>query len=152
MICINCGYDTTSVKNSRTAKKEPRVWRRRYCTACKQTFTTNELPALEDMPLIKDVATGNSSPFSVQRLAYSLATSLRHSSDSADSADDGYWLARQIASTLRGTDSINGQDIRDLTHETLERFDPVAGLHYATSHGIVQRMAKPRRGRPRLRR
>lgn len=53
MKCPNCGSSQTFVVNSRPAKEETQIWRRRECEDCKKKFTTHELIDLSHLIVIK---------------------------------------------------------------------------------------------------
>lgn len=42
MKCPYCGKQLSFVKNSRPTRQGTQIWRRRYCSNCKETFTTHE--------------------------------------------------------------------------------------------------------------
>ncbi|HEX8389987.1 MAG TPA: hypothetical protein VF597_01035 [Candidatus Saccharimonadales bacterium] len=156
MICINCSSET-KVTNSRPQKKSPGVWRRRSCVACGAIFTTMEL--VSDTGYSFRVAQSTSTPghakpvdFSLPRLMLSIAECLGHR-PSDGRGDDAYWLTHTIAQDIQATGNniVTQTALVELTYQTLNRFDPAAGVSYGTRHGIVGQISqRPRRGRPRL--
>lgn len=147
MICINCSSPKTQVTNSRPSLKLPSVWRRRHCPVCQTTFTTREEIAEDDELLIN--AQNQTQPFSHPRLSVSLAAILSHRGDQA--ADDAFWLAKTIRSRLSGPE-VKKSQLLVTTYDVLKRFDAVASLQFAAKHGLIDNIAKPRRGRPRTNR
>lgn len=145
MFCIKCQSKDISVINSRPSKKVPSIWRRRQCKVCGFTFTTREELAAEDL-----IQIGNT-PFSTPRLALSIAPLLPQDDDAAD---DAFWLAKTIYEFLikhrRYTVSVG--ELKLTTRDVLHRFNPAVAIQYELKHKIVEASAKPRRGRPRLKR
>ena len=145
MICTKCFHGKTSVGNSRPHKTAPSIWRRRQCPKCGHTFTTIE------MPEASEVATVSGAPFSAARLTVSLAGYLEHRG--TDAADDASWLVATVSQLLwaEHKKKLTTRELIDIVYPILDRFDAIAGLRYATEHGLLvgQRQA-PRRGRPRI--
>lgn len=143
MFCINCFYPTTSVVNSRPNKEKPLVWRRRKCTKCGHNFTTEETPALRENKVIyKD---GKQVPFNLGKLTISIAKAFPHSENDAEYSS--FELARTIEKKLSTeVEYLQVADIAAFTHETLKRFDEIAGMQYAMQHGLLISVRK--RGRP----
>lgn len=144
MICINCGTRNTQVKNSRPSKKEASIWRRRFCPQCQTTFTTREEVDYTGLITIEDAPEPD---FSLPRLSVYLARQLAHRGPQA--ADEAYWLARTIQLSLP-VPRITLASLVELTHQVLSRFDAVAALKHAAAHGLIENIARPRRGRPRI--
>lgn len=145
MFCIKCFTPTTQVTNSRPAKKEPRIWRRRHCRVCGYTFTTHENIVLEDYLTVEHES------FSTPRLAWSLTPHLPAGKESADNA---YWLARTVGEQLlkKQQPDVSRADVIASAHTALNAFDPAAGMRYGLAVGLVEATSRPRRGRPRVRR
>lgn len=150
MICIKCQAVSTSVRNSRPHKKQSSVWRRRHCTACGYTFTTNEAPiASESLSIIyKD---GDSVPFSLPRLTVSIASLLTHHQEKAP--DEAYWLSETVYQLFmqrgNGGQAVTQHEFLSTVYEVLNRFDALAGLQYAAKYKIVTNIRRET-GRPRL--
>lgn len=143
MICINCFHAKTTVANSRRHKKQPSVWRRRYCNQCQTTFTTYERPSLDDQPVLG--RNGSINPFNIGKLTISIARSFHHNKQQADLAS--YPLAQTIETKLLLSGrEISSDDISAITHSTLQHFDPIAALQYAAQHDLITLKRRP--GRP----
>ena len=145
MFCINCFYPSTSVTNSRPSKKEPSIWRRRFCTNCKQTFTTHERPSLANREI--HLPDGAKEPFNIGKLTLSISKAFSHSQKDAEY--NSFWLARTVENLLvTQREIINPEDIEAATHNVLKRFDELAALQYAAQHKLISSVR--RRGRPSL--
>lgn len=143
MICINCFHAKTTVANSRRHKKQPSVWRRRHCPACKTAFTTYERASLDGRLIIG--ADNELLPFNIGKLTISIAESFRHDKKSADS--HSFALAETIETKLLLIDKdLTSIDIASVTHATLKLFDPIAALQYAARHDLIRPNRQP--GRP----
>lgn len=147
MICINCFHENTRVINSRAKKKQPSIWRRRQCENCKATFTTYEYPSADDrLPIINKE--GVATPFNLGKLLLSIAASFSHAPDRAET--DALWLAQTVEDSLyaRRESHYSSDDVRQVTHEVLKRYDELVGLQYAARHKLISSVR--RRGRPSL--
>lgn len=146
MFCINCFHKQTSVINSRPHKKEPSVWRRRKCAACKTLFTTIERPSLRDNRSIY-LPDGATDHFNLGKLILSIASAFTH--DPKKASYDALWLAQSVEDTLSTEYAIiTRDDIAAVTHQTLKRFDELAAVQYAAKHRLIA--SARRRGRPSL--
>jgi transcriptional regulator NrdR family protein len=149
MFCIKCSA-RTNVINSRHHKKTLSVWRRRRCTSCGTTFTTNEGIADNTYPLVvvdKKIKT----PFSLPRLSVSLFHLFSHH-DVTTAAEESYWLAKTIAQEAQASasDDITKQALITITHDVIRRYDELAGMQYGVKHHLVSlNDQKPSKGRPR---
>ena len=152
MICVNCFHGKTKVTNSRPHKKQPGTWRRRQCESCRAIFTTYEKPALDESTMIHYPATGGhgtQAPFSLSKLTLSIAASFSH--DQIARQLHSLPLAETVEQLLISqVKSPSVDDILAVTHQVLKRFDEVAALQYAASHGLVS-ATRSRRGRPSIR-
>lgn len=150
MICINCFHRKTAVTNSRPHKKASGTWRRRECPHCGQVFTTYEKPALDANIKVSYPAPGGpiSATFSLSKLTLSIAASFSHDklAQQLHSLPLAETVEQQLISEVRQPSS---DDIAALTHQVLKRFDELAALQYAASHGLVE--ATRKRGRPSIR-
>lgn len=143
MICINCLHGKTDVYNSRSRSSKGEVWRRRRCQQCGFTFTTSEIT---DIAGIYKVSAGKqASPFSPAKLILSLLQVLEYSSQPTD---DAFWLAQTVQQKLirvhRPAQQLVPNDIASICLDTLQQYNAVAALAYATRHGLKTR----RPGRP----
>lgn len=148
MICINCFHAKTKVSNSRPHKKQSGTWRRRQCESCQTTFTTYERPALDDGVKVTYGAGMShiTTTFSLSKLTLSIAGSFSH--DQAASQLHSLDLAQTVEQLLiTQVKQPSVDDIAAVTHQVLKRFDELAALQYAASHGLVNAVRK-RRGRP----
>jgi transcriptional repressor NrdR len=149
MICVNCFHGKTKVTNSRPHKKTAGTWRRRQCqnSSCGTTFTTYEKPALDDSVLIHYGS--SSAPFSLSKLTLSIAASFSH--DQVARQLHSLPLAETVEQLLISqVKQPSADDVAATTHQVLKRFDELAALQYAASHGLVAATRK-RRGRPSIR-
>lgn len=143
MICLNCFHAKTRVANSRPHKKQPTVWRRRKCPACRATFTAYERPSLEDQLVISP--SSQPQPFNIGKLTISIAKSFQHDKQAADYSS--FFLAQTVETKLiLRQKEISTDDILAITHETLKNFDAVAALQYAAQHDLITLRRRP--GRP----
>lgn len=144
MFCINCFHKTTSVANSRPRKKQPQIWRRRYCPNCKKTFTTYERPSLsENKPI--SLNDGEKDTFNLGKLILSISKAFTHAPQEAEY--NALWLAQSIEDTLSTQcQTLTPEDIEATTHAALKRFDELAAVQYAAQHQLIS--STRRRGRP----
>ena len=151
MICVNCFHGKTKVTNSRPHKKQSGTWRRRQCDSCQTTFTTYEKPALDEAVLVSytDTSRTISAPFSLSKLTLSIAASFGHDkvAQQLHSLSLAETVEQLLISQVRRP---SADDIAATTHQVLKRFDELAALQYAATHGMVSASRK-RRGRPSLR-
>jgi transcriptional regulator NrdR family protein len=154
MICVNCFHGKTKVSNSRPHKKAAGTWRRRQCLNpnCGITFTTYEKPALDELIAVH-YGSGDdsktSAPFSLSKLTLSIAGSFSH--DQAARQLHSLPLAETVEQLLISqVKQPSADDIAATTHQVLKRFDELAALQYAATHGLVATTRK-RRGRPSMR-
>lgn len=154
MICINCFHGKTKVTNSRAHKKQSGTWRRRQCESCRHTFTTYEKPALDESIQVYyphgDSKVGTSkAPFSLSKLTLSIAASFSH--DNIARQLHSLNLAETVEQLLiTQTAQPSADDVAATAHLVLKRFDELAALQYAASHGLVEAI-RSKRGRPSLR-
>ncbi len=151
MICINCFHGKTKVTNSRPHKKNPGTWRRRQCESCRATFTTYEKPALDGTVKVHYPGIPKSDAetlFSLSKLTLSIAASFSH--DTVARQLSSLPLAETVEQLLISqVRQPSVDDISATTHHVLKRFDELAALQYAATHGLVSATRK-RRGRPSL--
>jgi transcriptional repressor NrdR len=144
MICHKCLHTRTRVTNSRVHKKTAQVWRRRYCEKCGSTFTTYERLALSDEITVKN-KNGEIQPFNSGILIIDLFDALERSD--TNPAANAYWLARSIEDDIAvfQADPITTDRIKQLSHDTLSRFNTLAGIQYAAKHKLLDKIKRPRR-------
>ena len=149
MICINCFHAKTNVTNSRPHKKTSGIWRRRNCLKCGTTFTTYERTALDDATKIHYGSGIPVASFSLSKLTLSIAASFSH--DEVTRQLHSLSLAETVEQLLISqVKQPSSDDVAATTHQVLKRFDEIAALQYAASHGLVEATRK-RRGRPSIR-
>ena len=127
MVCIYCN-SKTRVINSRLQKKSNKVWRRRFCPLCKETFTSIE--ALQDLSFIISDNNSHPKPFSRDNLFVSIYLSCGHRTDPIN---DATALTDTVVSKLFSSikdGSIAKSDLVMTTEAVLRRFDSVASTSY----------------------
>lgn len=132
MICPYC-EGKTEVTNSRHQKRLNQVWRRRHCTDCGATFSTNELAAYETVWRVK-AADSSLVPFHKQKLFIELYKACEHR---PNALDDATALTDTIITKLRTiTDNglVPSLDIARTCHAVLSNFDTAAAVYYAARH------------------
>lgn len=143
MVCIYCGDSSTEVTNSRSQKRRPAVWRRRRCTRCKQTFTTDEQPRI-----IATITSGSQpdakEPLSISRLTISIWKSFQHNPTQGSLVAGD--LAQTAALLIAPEHSITTKELSEIIYQTVKRYDPSAGLTYALQHHLLTSLKS--RGRP----
>jgi transcriptional regulator NrdR family protein len=145
MFCINCFHPKTQVVNSRGKKKQPFIWRRRFCPNCQMIFTTHETPSLAESAKVYR-ALNKTEDFNLGRLTLSIAQAFTHSETSAKlHALD---LAQTVEISLSTqVEVLTPEEIATSTHTVLKRFDELAALQYAAKHHLIV-STRQRRGRP----
>jgi transcriptional repressor NrdR len=134
MVCLYCKHPATDVKNSRPHKKTAHVWRRRHCTQCLQSFTTDERPRLET--LLKISQAGTTHPFNRGILITSITDAFRHDTEK------GRRIAWDLSETVidkltqSGSPDIDSAAIRIICHDVIRRYDRAAGTQYAIAHQL----------------
>ena len=131
MNCIYCGGDT-SVENSRPKKRSNTVWRRRECKDCSTIFTSSEALDLSGSIL---VYTGShSEPFNRDKLFTSIHDSLKHRKSPVYDATALTDTIINKVVTIITNPKLDTSIIRDICHDTLQKYDSVAATHYAAFH------------------
>lgn len=131
MDCIYCGGDT-SVTNSRPQKRANSVWRRRECQNCHTIFTTTE--ALDLSGSIVVTSESRIEPFSRDKLFRSILDALKHRKTAVDDATalTDTVLARIL--TIITVPELSANEIAEVCHSTLQKFDHAAATQYAAFH------------------
>ena len=134
MVCIQCGSET-QVFNSRLQKRINQVWRRRKCAACGLAFTTHEKTDLSGSVAVRNKQ-GGLSPFSRDKLLFSLHASLQHRPTAAHDASAlaDTVIARLLTQAQRSV--IEDTSIINTIIVVLHRFDSVAAVHYQAFHPL----------------
>lgn len=134
MVCAYCHLSDTDVKNSRPHKKTPHVWRRRLCTHCHRTFTTDEHPRYNTVLAIRYGAELH--PFNQGILITSISDAFRH--DSEKGRRVAWDLSQTVIDSLLALDlpEIPIDVLRTLCHDVIYRYDRAAGTQYAIAHQL----------------
>lgn len=109
------------------------VWRRRKCTTCGVVFTTNEVTDYGGSIAVRDHS-GTLSPFSRDKLLFSLHASLQHrktATRDASSLTDTV-ISRVLAQSQHSV--IEDRNIVNTAYLVLLRFDKAAAVHYEAFH------------------
>jgi transcriptional repressor NrdR len=127
MVCIYC-QSKTRVINSRLQKKSNKVWRRRFCPLCKQTFTSIE--ALQDLSFMISEANNPPKPFSRDNLFVSIYLSCGHRTNPINDATalTDTIVAKLLSSIKDGC--IAKTDLLSTAVSVLKNFDSVASTSY----------------------
>lgn len=149
MVCPFCFYKKTRVYNTRGGTQLNAVWRRRECPNCTAQFTTYEKAAIDSILTIKEGK--ELIPFSHALLLLELVKVCDHREDLdktviylADTIEQK--LFRQLAKTENKI--ITRDDIFYAISKTLELYDPIAHIKYASnkqkgiSAAILKRVVK----------
>lgn len=132
MVCPFCHHKKTITTNSRPRAKESSTWRRRHCSSCKTTFTTEERPALDSNTLVSSQA--GSTPFSIGRLTLSIAQSFLGANADEEAA---YELARTVEQRLLShKQALSSDSIKDEVYRVLDSYNQAAALIYKAQHNI----------------
>lgn len=136
MVCLYCGQQTR-VTNSRAQRRLQAVWRRRHCTNCGATFTTQERADLSASVVFKD-RDGVLKPFDGQTLFLSLYNSLRHR---PQPQQDAAALTNTVISRLlpqaHGA-SLSRTQVVTAVAEVLKHFDKAAQVQYLAFHPLTK--------------
>lgn len=139
MICPNCNQkNKTAVKNSRSKNSSSEVWRRRFCSNCKNTFTTTETPKLNETALVTN-SEGKTSYFSLSILNASIYEAFGYNKKYG--AEVSLWLSKNIESQLLIQEAIQNKElttdfIKAVTFSVLENFDERASLQYRAQQNL----------------
>jgi transcriptional repressor NrdR len=128
MVCIYCS-GKTKVSNSRSSAKAIMTWRRRECLGCKAVVTTREQIDLREALRVSD-GSNRLQPFQRDKLLISLHSGLTHRKSALTDATE---LTDTVISRLMAVQSkgiVDTKEIAAAAYRTLEKFDPVSGVHY----------------------
>jgi transcriptional repressor NrdR len=131
MVCIYCCAETRVV-NSRLQKRVNAIWRRRTCTACGTTFTTNEQADLTRGLMVKGYA--ELRPFNRDALFLSIYKSCEHREKVLTEAAAlcEIIISQLVPQQQQGT--IERNIITSTTLLALQRFDKTAATVYDAFH------------------
>ena len=127
MVCVYC-QSKTRVVNSRLQKKSNKVWRRRFCPICKDTFTSIE--TLQDLSFMITDANTSPKPFSRDNLFVSVYLSCGHRTTPIS---DATALTDTIVSKLLSSihnGCIAKSTLTATAESVLKHFDRVAATSY----------------------
>src|SRR5271165_592616 len=129
MRCPFCGDSDTQVKDSRPTDDGSAIRRRRFCTACRQRFTTVERVQLRELFVLK--ADGRRVAFDRDKLARSIRVALNKR------PVDPERLERVVNGIVRkleasGETDIRSEDIGEAVMDVLKAIDAVAYVRFAS--------------------
>ena len=129
MRCPFCGYEDSSVKDSRPVEDGAAIRRRRSCPGCGARFSTIERVQLRELVVAKK--DGRRVPFDREKLARSIRIATRKRGIDEERID------RIVAGIIRqleasGETEIPSTRIGELTMESLADVDPVAYVRFAS--------------------
>lgn len=130
MRCPRCGSKNDKVIDSRTAKNDLSIKRRRECLnpKCKHRFTTIETIESQELPVRK--ADGSSQDFSIEKLRDSIIKATEKTQVDAEQID---LMVTEIVDQLRNENvlEINSKDIAEKIMTYLKRIDKIAFVRFA---------------------
>lgn len=129
MKCIYCGFDETSVLDSRETEDLLAVRRRRECGKCKKRFTTYERVDFEDLMVVKK--DGRREKFSQEKLKNGMVKACEKRDISIEKIDE---IVRNIESDLRKDDltEVSSKKLGGMVSEKLKDLDKVAYIRFAS--------------------
>ena len=129
MRCPKCGFEDSSVVDSRPTEDISSIRRRRECLKCKHRFTTYE--RMEEKPIVVKKRGGSSETFDRDKLFRGILISCaKRPVDAKDIAA----LIEEIVVELRnnGITEIMSDDIGEMVLERLAKVDQVAYVRFAS--------------------
>ena len=130
MRCPRCGKSNDKVIDSRTAKNDLSIKRRRECLnpKCKHRFTTLETIESQELPVRK--ADGSSQDFSMDKLRKSVIKATEKTQVDAEQID---LMVTEIVEQLRNENvlEIPSKDIAEKIMTYLKRIDKIAFVRFA---------------------
>jgi transcriptional repressor NrdR len=129
MKCIYCGFDETSVLDSRETEDLLAVRRRRECSKCKKRFTTYERVDFEDLMVVKK--DGRREKFSQEKLKNGIVKACEKRDVSIEKIDE---IVRNVESDLRKEDltEVSSKKVGDMVSTALKGLDKVAYIRFAS--------------------
>ncbi len=129
MRCPYCGYENSSVKDSRPAEDNTAVRRRRACDRCGGRFTTFERVQLRELFVVK--RDGKRTIFERDKVIRTVKLALRKRPVSEDQIEQMVsGIVRQLESS--GETEIRSHQIGDMVMSALRDIDPVGYVRYAS--------------------
>ena len=130
MRCPRCGSKNDKVIDSRTAKNDLSIKRRRECLnpKCRHRFTTIETIESQELPVRK--ADGSSQDFSLEKLRGSIIKATEKTPVDAEQID---LMVTEIVEQLRNENvlEIPSKDIAEKIMTYLKRIDKIAFVRFA---------------------
>ncbi|MEM9025517.1 MAG: transcriptional regulator NrdR [Verrucomicrobiota bacterium] len=130
MRCPRCGKTNDKVIDSRMAKNDLSIKRRRECLekACQHRFTTIETIESQELPVRK--ADGSSQDFSIEKLRGSIIKATEKTQVDAEQID---LMVTEIVEQLRNENvlEILSKDIAEKIMANLKRIDKIAFVRFA---------------------
>jgi transcriptional repressor NrdR len=129
MKCIYCGFEETSVVDSRETEDLLAVRRRRECNKCKRRFTTYERVDFEDLMVIKK--DGRREKFLQEKLKNGIMKACEKRNISMEKIDE---MVRNIETELRKDDvtEVSSKKLGEMVSSALKKLDKVAYIRFAS--------------------
>lgn len=129
MKCPYCGFEDTSVKDSRPSEDGSSIRRRRFCPKCDSRFTTLERVQLRELTVVKK--DGTRKMFDRDKLTRSLLIAVRKRPVSPDQVE---MTVNNIVKNLEGLgeNEITSVQIGKEVMAALLKLDQVAYVRYAS--------------------
>lgn len=129
MKCPFCNNLDTSVKDSRSTEDNKSIRRRRFCSQCKNRFTTFEKIQLRELFVIK--RSGVKKKFDRIKIIRSILTAIRKRNVTDDQVEQ---IANQITRELENSDhgEITTHQIGEMIMKSLAQIDQVAYIRFAS--------------------
>ncbi|MGB0370333.1 MAG: transcriptional regulator NrdR [Opitutales bacterium] len=144
MRCPRCGSTNDKVIDSRTAKNDLSIKRRRECLNpdCRHRFTTLETIESQELPVRK--ADGSSQDFSLEKLRGSIIKATEKTQVDAEQID---LMVTEIVEQLRNENvlEIPSKDIAEKIMTYLKRIDKIAFVRFAIVYKDFKEISDLRR-------
>ena len=128
MKCPSCGYEKSTVIDSRPFDENNSIKRRRECIRCGTRFTTYEIIDQQNPIVIKK--DGSREIFDRNKLLAGLYKACEKRPVNPREVAD--WIEAQIQSSMKS--EITSHRIGELAMERLKELDPVAYVRFASVH------------------
>ena len=128
MKCPSCGYEKSTVIDSRPFDENNSIKRRRECIRCGTRFTTYEIIDQQNPIVIKK--DGSREIFDRNKLLAGLYKACEKRPVNPREVAD--WIEAQIQSSMKS--EITSNRIGELAMERLKELDPVAYVRFASVH------------------